>query len=109
MHPRFGVPHVAEVAVGAVVAGLVLVADLRGVIGFSSFGVLLYYAVANLAAWRQTQGRLAPRAVQGVGLVLCLLLVATLPLPSVLAGAAVFAVGLLGRLVVLRLRTDADA
>lgn len=109
VHPRFGVPHVAEVAVGAVVAGLVLVADLRGVIGFSSFGVLLYYAVANLAAWRQTQGRLAPRAVQGVGLVLCLLLVATLPLPSVLAGAAVFAVGLLGRLVVLRLRTDADA
>lgn len=109
VHPRFGVPHVAEVAVGAVVAGLVLVADLRGVIGFSSFGVLVYYAVANLAAWRQTQGRLAPRAVQGVGLVLCLLLVATLPLPSVLAGAAVFAVGLLGRLVVLRLRTDADA
>ncbi len=109
VHPRFGVPHVAEVAVGAVVAGLVLVADLRGVIGFSSFGVLVYYAVANLAAWRQTQGRLAPRAVQGVGLALCLLLVATLPMPSVLAGAAVFAVGLLGRLVVLRLRQDAAA
>ena len=27
---------------------LVLVADLRGAIGFSSFGVLIYYAVANL-------------------------------------------------------------
>ncbi|QIK73804.1 APC family permease [Propioniciclava coleopterorum] len=102
VHPRFGVPHVAEVAVGAAVAGLVLVADLREVIGFSSFGVLVYYAVANLAAWRQREGRLAPRAVQGLGLALCLLLVAALPVASVAAGAAVFAVGLAGRLLVRR-------
>jgi basic amino acid/polyamine antiporter, APA family len=25
--------------------------DIRGAIGFSSFGVLVYYAIANAAAW----------------------------------------------------------
>ena len=51
VHPRFGVPHRAEVAVGVVVAALAAVADVRGAIGFSSFAVLLYYAVANASAW----------------------------------------------------------
>ncbi|WP_255220943.1 APC family permease, partial [Nocardia cyriacigeorgica] len=47
VHPRTGVPHHAEIAVGAVVALAAATADLRAAIGFSSFGVLLYYAVAN--------------------------------------------------------------
>ncbi|CAI7978090.1 membrane hypothetical protein [Frankia sp. Hr75.2] len=47
-----GVPGLAPVVrVGAAVTALVLTTDLRGAIGFSSFGVLLYYAVANAAAW----------------------------------------------------------
>ncbi len=32
---------------------LVSTTDLRGVIGFSSFGVLLYYFVANVSAYSQ--------------------------------------------------------
>lgn len=96
-------------AVGGVVAALVLVADLRDAIGFSSFGVLLYYGVANLAAWRQNTGRLTPRAVQALGLALCLLLAATLPTASVLVGLGVLAVGLLGRLAALRLRRTPPA
>ena len=50
MHPASGVPHRAELAVGAVVAVLRATVDLRGAIGFSSFGVLAYYAIANAAA-----------------------------------------------------------
>ncbi|GAA4472100.1 hypothetical protein GCM10023094_03840 [Rhodococcus olei] len=50
MHPRFGVPHRAELLVGAVVAVLAAVADLRHAIGFSSFAVLAYYLIANCAA-----------------------------------------------------------
>ena len=41
VEPRRRVPHHAELAVGAVVLAVVLVADLRGAIGFSSFAVLL--------------------------------------------------------------------
>ena len=93
-------PHPPELVVGAVVCVQVLTTDLRGVIGFSSFGVLVYYAVANLAAATQTGAdRRWPRALNIVGLVACLVLAATLPLTSVLVGLAVFAVGLAGRAV----------
>ena len=100
VHPRFRVPHRAEVAVAAVVVVLVLTLDLRGAIGFSSFGVLVYYAVANLAAWTQTAPhRRYPRALQAVGLAGCVALCATLPVAAALTGAAVLALGLLGRWV----------
>ncbi|MBC9718569.1 amino acid permease [Streptomyces sp. TRM66268-LWL] len=92
VHPRFQVPQRAEIAVGAVVAVLAATADLRAAIGFSSFGVLLYYAIANASAW--TLGsRLRDRALPVLGLVGCLALAATLPLSSVVWGAAVIAVG----------------
>ncbi|MEV6752884.1 APC family permease [Streptomyces sp. NPDC051214] len=94
VHPRFHVPHRAELAVGAVVVALVAFADLRGAIGFSSFGVLAYYAIANAAAWTLTpaEGR-PPRAVPAIGLAGCLLLALSLPLSSVISGTVVLAIG----------------
>ena len=86
-----------------------LLADLRGAIGFSSFGVLTYYAIANASAFTQTgSARRTFRALNVVGLVGCLGLMVTLPLESILAGAGVLAVGLAGRLVVVG-RRDAPA
>jgi APA family basic amino acid/polyamine antiporter len=100
---RFRVPHRAEIAVAVVVAVLVCVVDLRGVIGFSSFGVLVYYLVANLAARSQTgTDRRYPRWMQVLGAAGCVLLAATLPWQSVVAGVGVFAVGVGYRLVLLR-------
>lgn len=105
-HPRFAVPHHAEIAVAAVVCVAVLVADLREVIGFSSFGVLVYYAIANLSAWTQPAAdRRWPRVLNAAGLAGCLLLAGTLPPVSVLVGLGVFAVGLAGRAVALRIAT----
>ena len=105
VHPRYRVPYHAEVALAAVVCVLVLTTDLRGVIGFSSFAVLIYYAIANAAAFTQPAAdRRWPRALNVFGVAGCLVLVVTLPLPAVIAGLAMFAVGLVGRLVVLRLR-----
>ncbi|MGQ0839959.1 APC family permease [Actinokineospora sp.] len=100
---RFGVPRRAEIAVGATVCLLVLFVDLRGVVGFSSFGVLTYYAVANASAFRQPAAeRRWPRWLNVVGLAGCLVLVATLPPLSVVIGAGVLGVGLLGRLALTR-------
>ncbi|MFB9904011.1 APC family permease [Allokutzneria oryzae] len=90
VHPRFAVPHRAELAVGVVVAVAAATADLRAVIGFSSFGVLLYYAVANASAWTLDRRRWL---VPGVGFAGCVLLAFTLPTASVLSGAAVVALG----------------
>lgn len=92
--PVHRVPHHAELAVAVAVVALVLTVDLRGAIGFSSFAVLGYYAVANASALTlRPDQRRYPRAVPVVGLAGCLLLAATLPVGSVVAGLAVLAVG----------------
>jgi len=88
VHPRFAVPHRAEVTVGVIVAVVAALADVRSAIGFSSFAVLVYYAIANASAW--TLGR---RLIPVVGLAGCLLLAVCLPPVSVLAGSAVLAAG----------------
>jgi APA family basic amino acid/polyamine antiporter len=108
VHPHFRVPHHAEAALAVVVSVLVLAVDLRGVIGFSSFGVLIYYAIANASAFTQGgEQRRWPRALNVLGAVGCLVLVATLPVGSVVAGLGMFAIGLAGRMVVLRRRARA--
>jgi basic amino acid/polyamine antiporter, APA family len=106
VHPRYRVPHHAEVAIGVVVCILVTTVDLRGVIGFSSFGVLIYYAIANASAYTlPASGETRRRRILNVcGLAGCLLLVATLPGQSVISGLAVFVVGIIGRAVVLHRR-----
>ncbi|KGN38139.1 transporter [Knoellia subterranea KCTC 19937] len=103
VHPRYQVPHHAELALAVVVSGIVLVADLRGAIGFSSFGVLLYYFVANVAAHTQDAGRRRyPRWLQVAGAALCVVLVATLPWRPVTVGVLVLAAGLAVRWFRLR-------
>ncbi|MFE5219672.1 MULTISPECIES: APC family permease [unclassified Streptomyces] len=92
VHPRFGVPHRAELAVGAVVAVLAATVDVRGAIGFSSFGVLAYYAVANASAWTLSPAPLS-RVVPVVGLLGCAALAFALPVVPVAVGAGVLAVG----------------
>ncbi|MEV5431137.1 APC family permease [Streptomyces sp. NPDC052701] len=92
VHPRFRVPHRAELAVGAAVAVLAATVDVRGAIGFSSFGVLAYYAVANASAWTLDSAPVA-RVVPAVGLVGCVVLAFSLPGVSVVVGAGVLAVG----------------
>ncbi|MGH3552636.1 MAG: APC family permease [Mycobacterium sp.] len=105
VHQRYQVPHHAEIALGVVVCVLAATADLRSVIGFSSFGVLIYYAIANASAYTQPRAqRRWPRALNVCGVAGCLLLVATLPWQSVVVGLGVFAIGLAGRAIALRQR-----
>jgi len=100
---RFKVPRRAELAVAAVVIALVLVVDLRGAIGFSSFGVLIYYAVANASAWTLDSG-LGARVVPAIGLIGCLVLAAMLPIPSVVSGVVVAVIGVLAYVLRRRFR-----
>ncbi|REG00963.1 amino acid/polyamine/organocation transporter (APC superfamily) [Asanoa ferruginea] len=94
VHERFGVPHHAELLVGAVVAVLAGTADLRSAIGFSSFAVLVYYSIANASAWTLTTAEnRPPRIIPIVGLAGCLTLAFALPVTSIITGAAVLALG----------------
>lgn len=107
VHPRHQVPHHAEIALAAVVTILVLTLDLRGAIGFSAFGVLVYYAIANASAFTLPHSqRHRHRWLPVLGLAGCLLLAATLPWTSVAAGIAVLALGIAGRGLILNRRTS---
>jgi len=89
---RTRVPHVAEIAVAVVVAALVCFGDLVTSVAFSSFCVLIYYAIANASAW--TLGRaVVPRLVAALGLVGCATLALSLPASTIAVGAIVVAVG----------------
>jgi APA family basic amino acid/polyamine antiporter len=94
VHVRHRVPHRAELVVGGIVATTAAVADIRAAIGFSSFAVLIYYAITNAAAWTvEREGRRWPRALAALGVLGCIAIAVTLPGRSILFGAAVLAIG----------------
>lgn len=94
VHPRTRVPHRAELVVGSIVAIVVLLVDLRAAIGFSSFTVLVYYAVTNAAALTLAPAeRRWPRALAALGLAGCVVVALGLPLASIAGGLGVLAVG----------------
>ena len=99
VQPRYRVPARAELLVAVAVIALVSLGDIREAIGFSSFTVLVYYAIANASAWtlrREPGGARWPwHALAVAGLVGCLVLAATLPLSSVIVGLVVLAAGLI--------------
>jgi basic amino acid/polyamine antiporter, APA family len=94
IHPRHHVPHRAELAIAAFVIVTVLITDLRGAIGFSSFTVLSYYAIANASAWTlHHDERRWPKPLAALGVTGCVALALTLPVATALTGTAVLAAG----------------
>ncbi|GLB63120.1 putative transporter [Dietzia sp. NCCP-2495] len=94
VHPTSQTPYIAEICVGVIVAGVVLLADVRQAIGFSSFAVLIYYLVANASALKLDRAtRRLPAWVPMLGGVGCVIVAGSLPWQSVLGGLVVFALG----------------
>lgn len=103
--PARSVPQRAQIVAGLAIALLALSGNTLLAVEFSSLGVLTYYFVANVSAVTQRgQWRLAPRAVNVFGAAACATLVLSLPLPVILVGLAVFAAGVIYRLVSMRVR-----
>ncbi len=68
-------PYAAVILVGVIIAGLVLVGDVKTTWSFSAFTVLIYYALTNLSAIRmQPEERLYPVIIAWLGLASCLFL-----------------------------------
>jgi APA family basic amino acid/polyamine antiporter len=100
---RTKVPHVAEVAVGVVVCLLLLVGDLATSVAFSSFCVLVYYAIANASAWTLSRSAL-PRTIPALGGIGCLALALSLSPSTIMSGGIVVALGAVIYAVRRRLR-----
>lgn len=104
VHSKHRVPHRAELVLTGLICLIVLLADVRNVIGFSSFGVLIYYLVTNIAAFSQgAPDRRYPQVFQIFGALSCAILASTLPWPAIVTGLGVFATGVGYRLIRLRL------
>jgi basic amino acid/polyamine antiporter, APA family len=102
---RFNSPWVADLLILGIATALLVSGEITWTIGISSFAVLVYYAIANLAAFRQ----LCPKQPVGrflalVGAALCLAVGFFVPLDSLLVAMAalVAAMGLRAGLIKLR-------
>lgn len=81
-------PVVAELTIAGLVIVLVSTGGILLSLGISSFAVLLYYAITNFAAFRQPSADTTrPKALNLLGLALCLLLALSVPFAGLVAGA----------------------
>jgi APA family basic amino acid/polyamine antiporter len=95
---RSGVPGRAVLAIGALAAIVAATGTLRSVASIAAFAILVYYAIANLAALRMpTRSKLYPDAIPWVGLISSGALALSLESGVVLTGAGVLALGVVGR------------
>lgn len=105
---RTSSPAVAEATMALVAIVLVLTLDPVWLVGASSGSVLLYYALSHASALAQPPGeRVLWRVVPVLGLLGCLGLVVTLPLPSVITTAAAVVIG--GVIAQVRARRSPDS
>ncbi len=108
VHPRFGVPHRAVAAIGALALGVTLTGSLQPVAAAAAFTILVYYSIANWAALKMPrEAKLFPDALPAVGLVACVLLAFSLSATTVLTGLTILLVGVMVRLAMRRGETTA--
>lgn len=102
---RFGTPWLAELLIAAAVALLVINWDPVSAIGLSSFCILLYYAIANWAAFKQPKHLSSrPKFLNLLGLFLCLLVASTMPLSGLALAPVLLLVAVFLRWALAKLR-----
>jgi APA family basic amino acid/polyamine antiporter len=91
-----------------IAAGAIVVFFFNGyltwIIGFSSFSVLLYYAIGHISVVRQPPGESGSRLVAVLGFALCLALMLAVPGPAVWVSAIIIVAALVVRAVASKLR-----
>lgn len=97
-------PTIAVLAIGVLIASLVLIGNVKTTWSFSAFTVLMYYSLTNLAALRLSAAeRLYPRWLAIVGLSACLFLAFWVEMRIWLIGAGLLVVGLVWQQIAQRL------
>jgi APA family basic amino acid/polyamine antiporter len=99
---RFGSPWFSELCIAiSAIAVLEFANVLPWIIGFSSFSVLLYYAIGHISAYLSTAKQsLWRRLTQLIGFTLCVVLLVSVPGPAVWASAIILGCALILRGVV---------
>jgi APA family basic amino acid/polyamine antiporter len=90
---RFDSPWVADLVILGIATALLVSGDITWTIGISSFAVLLYYAIANFAAFRRLSSKQpVGRLLALIGAALCLGVGFFVPLESLLVASGTLAV-----------------
>ncbi len=101
---RFGAPWLAEVLIA--IGAITLIESsqyTQWVIAFSSFSVLLYYAIGHISAFMQPkEQRRQPRFIAVLGFLLCLLLLINVPGPAVQVSFVILGIAVLARYAIRR-------
>ena len=102
-NPKSGVPVISVVFTGLLILALVLLGNLPKIAATASFTILLYYSIANLAAWRLPKHqRRFPRVVQIIGLTFCIGMALSLEAQVILTSLAVLVFGFVLRTIFRR-------
>ena len=95
--------------VTGVAAGVALFGTLQSIVAAASFTILMYYALANLAALRmRSQDKLFPDWIPVLGALSCAGLALTLRPATIVSGLGLVAAGLLWRWLYRRLSGVAE-
>jgi APA family basic amino acid/polyamine antiporter len=108
---RFGAPWLAEVLIALGAITLIETSQYtQWVIAFSSFSVLLYYAIGHISAFMQPKTeRRQPRVFAILGLLLCALLLANVPGPAAQVSTVILVIAVLVRYAVRRVAMSRSA
>jgi basic amino acid/polyamine antiporter, APA family len=94
LHSQKHNPYRAEFSVSLAIILILSVSDIRSAIGFSSFAVLVYYAIAHLSAWTLTSTqRLWPRGYSALGFISCSIIALSLPFSAIRGGLILMGLG----------------
>ena len=102
---RFNSPWVADLLILGIATALLVSGEITWTIGISSFAVLVYYAIANFAAFRQLSPKQpVARSLALIGAALCLAVGFFVPFESLLVAmlALVVAMGFRAGLIKIR-------
>jgi len=92
IHPKFRIPRNAVLTIGLIVLVLALSFDLRRLLAVASIFTLTWYIITHFSAFQlRKEQRLTTPLFSWLGLIGCLLLVASLPTWATLTGIVVLA------------------
>jgi APA family basic amino acid/polyamine antiporter len=96
IHPQFSTPHYAIWISGAFMIAAIILADLTLVVAVSTFAMLIFYQVANIAAFKlPSENRQYPSIVPVIGAVSSIGLIAFLTINSWIIGIIGLAMGII--------------
>jgi APA family basic amino acid/polyamine antiporter len=88
IHPRFSTPHYAIWISGACMIAAILLADLTLVVAVSTFSMLVFYLIANIAAFKiPSENRHYSSVIPVIGTVSCIGLIGFLTTNSWIVGS----------------------